>query len=74
MQKELFDYIKKWGIFAVLFVGLLIFVLMGYDGREAKLMEFLKVQSETNVKVSTTLERIDIRMFNIEERLKNAGK
>jgi hypothetical protein len=74
MCKEIFDYVKRWGIFAVLFVGLLVFMLSGYEKREIKLMDFIKIQSETNVKVSSTLERIDVRMCSIEEKLKEATK
>ena len=74
MQNKLFDYFKKWGPFAVLFVGLLIFVLMGYEKREETLMKFISSQSETNTKIATTLEKIDIRMCNMEDKLKELIK
>ena len=69
MQASLINYAKKWGIFAVLFVALLIFVLNGYEKREEKLMNFLETQSETNSKIATTLERLDLRMCSIEAKL-----
>lgn len=69
MNENLITYAKKWGIFAVLFVSLLIFVLNGYEKREAKLMEFLQTQSLTNTKIATTLERLDLRMCSIEAKL-----
>lgn len=70
MPNNLVDYAKKYGIFAVLFVSLLIFMLSGYEKREAKLINFLEVQSETNSKIATTLEKLDIRMCSIEAQLK----
>ena len=70
MNDSLVTYAKKYGIFAVLFVSLLVFVLSGYEKRETKLINFLEVQSETNAKIATTLEKLDIRMCSIEEKLK----
>lgn len=69
MNPNLLSIAKKYGIFAVLFVALLIFVLNGYEKREEKLMDFLHTQSETNAKIATTLEKLDIRMCSIEEQL-----
>ena len=69
MYKELFNYVKKYGIFAVLFVGLLVFVLSGYEKREGKLMNFLETQSITNTKIAGTLERLDLRMCSIENKM-----
>lgn len=63
------DIAKKYGIFAALFIALLAFVLNGYEKREDKLMMFLQTQSETNSKIATTLEKLDIRMCSIEARL-----
>jgi hypothetical protein len=60
---------KKYGIFAALFVALLVFVLNGYEKREDRLMMFLQIQSQTNSKIATTLEKLDIRMCSIEARL-----
>jgi len=70
MPSNLTEYAKKYGIFAVLFVSLLVFMLSGYEKREAKLINFLEVQSETNSKIATTLEKLDIRMCSIEAQLK----
>lgn len=36
MLEDIFNYIKKWGIFAVLFVGLLYWTIQGYEKREDK--------------------------------------
>ena len=70
MPNNLVDYAKRYGIFAVLFVSLLIFVLSGYEKREAKLINFLETQSETNSRIATTLEKLDVRMCSIEAQLK----
>lgn len=64
------DFFKKWGPFAVLFVSLLVFMLNGYEKREEKLMKFLDTQTTTNAQIATTLEKLDIRMCSIEDRLK----
>jgi hypothetical protein len=61
-----FDIAKKYGIFAALFIGLLVFVLNGYDQREKNLMDYLNKQAEINVKVASTLEKIDIRLQKLE--------
>jgi len=63
---SLFDVAKKYGIFAALFIGLLVFVLNGYDQREKNLMDYLNKQAEINVKVASTLEKIDIRLQKLE--------
>lgn len=70
MNNDLITYAKKYGIFAVMFVALLIFMLSGYEKREAKLINFLEVQTETNFKIASTLEKLDIRMCSIEAQLK----
>jgi hypothetical protein len=69
MNPSIFKYVNKPVIFAVLFISLLMFVLNGYEKREAKLMNFLETQSETNAKIATTLEKLDVRMCSIEARL-----
>lgn len=69
MNPAIFKYVNKPVIFAVLFISLLMFVLNSYEKREEKLMQFLQTQSETNTKIATTLEKLDIRMCSIEARL-----
>ena len=66
MLKDIQEFAKKYGIWAALFISLLIFMLNGYERRETSLMNFLGKQSEINAKVSNTLERIDIRLQNLE--------
>jgi hypothetical protein len=61
-----FDIAKKYGIFAALFIGLLVFVLNGYQERERAYIDFLSKQAEINVRVASTLEKIDIRLQNLE--------
>jgi hypothetical protein len=71
------DIAKRYGIFAALFIGLLIFVLNGYQSREDKLMvyldkqaeinkTYLNKQSEINSSIATTLEKIDVRLQRLE--------
>lgn len=60
------DVAKKYGIFAALFIGLLVFVLKGYSDREGKLMDYLNKQAEINSSIATTLEKIDIRLQKLE--------
>jgi hypothetical protein len=69
MNPNILKYANKPVIFAVLFISLLMFVLNGYEKREDKLMMFLQTQSETNSKIATTLEKLDVRMCSIEARL-----
>lgn len=71
--KDALEMAKKWGIFAVLFVSLLIFVLTGYEKREDKLMDFIIKQSEINVQVAGTLERMYEKLNNIEDKIWNRG-
>ena len=70
MNESLITYAKRYGIFAVLFVVLLVFVLNGYEKRELKLMNFLETQSGTNSRIAVTLERLDLRMCAIEQAVK----
>jgi hypothetical protein len=63
------EYAKKYGIFAILFVALLCFVLNGYEKREGKLLNFLETQSGINQRIATTLEKLDVRMSSIEAQM-----
>jgi hypothetical protein len=66
MLKDAQEMAKKYGIWATLFIGLLIFVLNGYDTREKAYIEFLNKQAEINTRVAATLEKIDVRLQNLE--------
>ena len=60
------DIAKRYGIFAALFIGLLVFVLKGYSDRESQLMAYLNKQAEINSSIATTLEKIDVRLQRLE--------
>ena len=60
------DIAKRYGIFAALFIALLVFVLKGYSDREAQLMAYLNKQAEINSSIATTLEKIDVRLQRLE--------
>ena len=66
MNESLISYAKKYGIFAVLFVALLIFMLNGYEKREGRLMDYLNEQAKINLSISSTLEKIDVRLQKLE--------
>jgi hypothetical protein len=70
MLKDILEVAKKYGLWAALFICLLIYVLSGYETRENALMNYLNKQAEINMKVATTLEKIDIRLQSLENCIK----
>jgi hypothetical protein len=69
-KEELTKAVKKYGIWFLLFLSLLAFMLNGYEKREAALINYLDKQAEINMKVAQTLERIDVRLCTLERSVK----
>jgi hypothetical protein len=39
MARDIFEYVKKWGIFAVLFCGLFVWTISNYEKREVSFIQ-----------------------------------
>jgi len=68
-KKKLIDMLIQNGIWAVLFVGLLIYVLNQGQIREANLTGIVNKQQVIMSKQTVVLERLDERVCNIEKIL-----
>lgn len=68
--KEIFEYIKKWGIFAVLFCGLLWWTISGYETREKEFMQheeqYHKIVSENQTIITKAQSQMDAQQKTLE--------
>ncbi|MCM3792514.1 BhlA/UviB family holin-like peptide [Priestia megaterium] len=74
MDATLMQEASKYGFFAVLFVGLLIYTMRKSDAREDRLLNHLDRTTETLQKIEQSISRIPVMeesISNMQEEIKD---